>query len=218
MDEAARAHDSFYLRHKDTESRHIADKVLENSALKRVVSKDASIGERGAALLTAGAMRIKRKLGMGLQAPRVRRDRKKKKKKKTKLGSGITFNGLVKKARAGMKRLGKNASPNDVASMALTTIRPIAKKKKVKVPRIIPIPKTGGAFPLIPILAGISAVSGAATGVGSIVKAVSDIIEAKRKIFPGETKKIGNGLYLAPYKKNGFGLYLQPYFKKPKKN
>ena len=78
-------------------------------------------------------------------------------------------------------------------------------------PLIIPIPKTGGVLPLIPILAGISALGGAASGVSSIVRAVHDIIDAKKKIFPGEKKQIGNGLYLAPYKKSGFGLYLHPY-------
>jgi len=47
------------------------------------------------------------------------------------------------------------------------------------------------------------------------VKAIGDIIDAKRKIFPssggGEKKHSGNGIYLAPYNKNGFGLYLKPY-------
>ena len=85
------------------------------------------------------------------------------------------------------------------------------KNRKFTVPRVIPVPKLGGALPLIPILAGISALGGAASGVSSIVKSIGEIIAAKKKIFPGETKKVGNGLYLAPYRKNGLGLYLAPY-------
>jgi len=66
---------------------------------------------------------------------------------------------------------------------------------------VIPIPKSGGALALLPILSTISALGGGASAVGSIVKSIADIIDAKRKIFPGEKKQIANGLYLGPYKK-----------------
>lgn len=85
-------------------------------------------------------------------------------------------------------------------------------KSQAKVPRIIPIPKSGGALPLIPILAGISAVGGAASGVSSIIKAIGEIISAKKTLFPGgEKKQVGAGLYLYPYRKNGYGLFLNRY-------
>ena len=99
-----------------------------------------------------------------------------------------------------------------MAMVALNAVQNEIRKKRVKkLPRVIPIPKVGGMLPLIPILAGISALGGAASGITSIVKAVGDVIDAKKRIFPGGKTQIGNGLYLAPYKKNGFGLYLSPY-------
>ncbi|MBS0032564.1 MAG: hypothetical protein KFE23_00360 [Candidatus Baumannia cicadellinicola] len=60
-------HDIFYAKHRDTNSRHIADKVLQDKAMDRFLSKDASLGERFVALPTAGAMFLKRKLGMGIE-------------------------------------------------------------------------------------------------------------------------------------------------------
>lgn len=66
LDEAAKEHDIFYKNHKDVESRHIADKLLENKAVDRIISKDADFLERLVAIPTAGTMFIKRKLGMGL--------------------------------------------------------------------------------------------------------------------------------------------------------
>ena len=61
-------------------------------------------------------------------------------------------------------------------------------------------------LPLVPILAGISALGTGVSGISSI----GDIIEAKKKIFPGGGKlQLGNGMYLAARKKtNGLGLYL----------
>jgi len=65
-------------------------------------------------------------------------------------------------------------------------------------------------LPLVPILAGISALGTGVSGISSIVRSIGDIIEAKKKIFPGGGKlQLGNGMYLAARKKtNGLGLYL----------
>ena len=209
LDEAALEHDLFYSRYRDAPNRHIADKILEEKAWKRVTSSDADLSERGVALLTAGAMNTKRKLGLGLPSPSVTSQKKKKKKG---CGKPLSFAHLVKKARVAVKRFSKNSPPSEMAMVALNAVRnEIGKKRVKKLPRVIPIPKVGGMLPLIPILAGISALGGAASGVGSIVKAVGDVIDAKRRIFPGGKMQIGNGIYLAPYKKNGFGLYLNPY-------
>ena len=65
LDEAAKQHDIAYHENKDVHSRHIADKVLEKVAMQRVVSSNASLDERLAALGTATTMRMKVKLGMG---------------------------------------------------------------------------------------------------------------------------------------------------------
>ena len=58
--------DIHYKNHKEVSDRHIADNILENKAWDRVISKDANIREKAAALLTTNAMKIKRHLGMGL--------------------------------------------------------------------------------------------------------------------------------------------------------
>jgi hypothetical protein len=102
----------------------------------------------------------------------------------------------------------------EAAALALNAVRRHIGRRKVRVPRVIPVPKKiGGALPLIPILAGISAIGGAASGVSSIVKAIGDIIDTRKKFNSKNDakKQIGNGLYLAPYRKNGVGLYLSPY-------
>ena len=68
LDRAAMKHDIFYRDHKDTKSRNeIADKELQDEALKIVLSNDEPITERLVALPTAGAMWLKRKFGMGLE-------------------------------------------------------------------------------------------------------------------------------------------------------
>lgn len=66
LDAACREHDIAYRDHKDLESRHRADKELEHRAFGRVVSKDAGIGERLAALAVTGVMNTKVKHGWGL--------------------------------------------------------------------------------------------------------------------------------------------------------
>ena len=61
MDEAAKEHDIAYYLHKDSDNRDKADKILEYSALERIAADVATVGEKIAALITAGAMRAKRK-------------------------------------------------------------------------------------------------------------------------------------------------------------
>lgn len=240
LDSAALEHDLAYTKFTDLPNRHIADKILENKAFQRVVAKDAKLSERSAALLTGVAMKVKRKLGMGVRRRRHRRQKQLKKigkgfrRQKTKkagnglrrrtkklgtglrrrktAGKGVSFNSLIKNARKAVSNK-KSASLEEAANTALGVVQRALNKRKYKTPRVLPIPKRGGALPLIPILAGISALGGAASGVGSIVRAVKDIVEAKRTLFPGEKKQVGTGLYLAPYKKNGLGLYLSPYAK-----
>ncbi|KAL4085329.1 hypothetical protein QTP88_027188 [Uroleucon formosanum] len=66
LDKAAREHDYFYKNHKDTKSRHIADKILEQKALERYNDPDSSMSEKIPAILTTYAMKVKRRLGMNL--------------------------------------------------------------------------------------------------------------------------------------------------------
>ena len=57
-------------------------------------------------------------------------------------------------------------------------------KRKIRTPRIIPIPKTGGFLPLIPIFAGLSALGSLAGGAAGIVRAVKEAhkSEAMKKV------------------------------------
>lgn len=65
LDEACREHDIVYRDSRDLKRRHEADRVLGEKAWKRFQSNDASFGEKTAALAVTGAMKVKRKLGMG---------------------------------------------------------------------------------------------------------------------------------------------------------
>lgn len=68
LDNSCKKHDIQYSMNKDLRLRHEADELLAKEALKRVRSKDASVGERLAALGVAGLMKAKVKLGMGLNS------------------------------------------------------------------------------------------------------------------------------------------------------
>ncbi|KAL7294509.1 hypothetical protein TKK_0012500 [Trichogramma kaykai] len=114
-----------------------------------------------------------------------------------------------------MKR-GKTSE--SVIKSAISGAREAVKKaggrKKVKIPRVLPVSgKIGGALPfLIPLFAGLSAVGALGGGAAGIAKAVNDAKAAERQLH--ETKKhnrkmeaiaLGKGLYLKPYK-TGLGL------------
>lgn len=66
LDEAAREHDYFYKDNKDTKTRHIADKILEQKAMERFYDPHSSIGEKTAAFVTENVMDAKIRFGMNL--------------------------------------------------------------------------------------------------------------------------------------------------------
>lgn len=213
LDEACKQHDIVYDRFSDLETRHKADQVLHKQAWERVKSSDASLGEKLAALGVVAAMKTKTKLGMGAKVRRgagvVRRRRTL--RKRTKRGGAIPFRKLI---RAGWDVL-KKVRPIEVvraAQLALDRIRQLG--KNVNKPRIIPIPKTGGFLPLIPIFAGLSALGALSGGAAGIAKAVTDakaaqsqLKEAERHNKTMEAIAMGKGLHLKPYRK-GLGLFL----------
>ena len=49
LDAACREHDIAYSRSNDLGERHVADKVLADKARKRIVARDSTLGEKGAA-------------------------------------------------------------------------------------------------------------------------------------------------------------------------
>lgn len=75
LDEACKQHDIAYHTSSELSTRHEADKVLADKAWERFRSKDASLGEKVAALGVTGVMKLKRKLGMGLKKRPTKRRR-----------------------------------------------------------------------------------------------------------------------------------------------
>lgn len=206
LDAACREHDISYSKHKDLTDRHKADKILEERAWTRVKSKDGKFGERTAAWAVTNAMKLKRKLGMGI----------KKKKKKHNFRQNVIA--PVKKVLKSKKLRSKNFL-NEGIKLALaaskTAVKNAGGKNSINVPRVLPIPKRGGVLPLIPIFAGLSALGSLAGGAAAISKTIQttniarkNLEEARRHNKALESIKTGNGLYLKA-KKNGFGLYLK---------
>lgn len=199
LDAACREHDVAYSRSKDLKSRHEADAVLEERAWQRVKSRDARLGEKAAAWAVTGAMKAKRKLGMG------------------------TLGTVVRDARTALK----NARPKTLqqaARVALSAARRSVKKaggkKNVRTPRVVPVPKTGGLLPLLPALfGGLAALGTLAGGTATVAKTVTAAKNARQKLEEMkrhnekmEAIALGRGLYLSK-RKSGYGLYLG---KKPK--
>lgn len=74
LDKACREHDIAYNQSSDLEDRHKADYLIEQRAWERVLAKDAKLGEKAAAWGVTNAMKVKRKLGMGVnQSPRCKK-------------------------------------------------------------------------------------------------------------------------------------------------
>ncbi|KAK4874039.1 hypothetical protein RN001_013399 [Aquatica leii] len=202
LDEACREHDIAYSQTNDLSKRHEADRKLGSIAWQRFRSKDASFGEKAAALTISGVMKSKTKLGMG-------------QKRKKKRGS-ISFKKAIQLAR---RTLGGKVQ-SDLKSTVKQAMK-VLRQQKVSPPkqRIIPIPKTGGFLPLIPLFAALGAIGSLGGGAAAVAKAVNDaktaaktLEETKRHNQAMEAASVGKGLYLKPYKK-GLGLYIHPYQK-----
>ena len=209
LDAACKEHDIAYSKNRDNlVARHAADRVLTERAWKRVLAKDAGLGEKTAAWGVTNTMKVKTKLGMSIKKSAKQRKTSKKKKK-------VTLRHIVGAAKASI-------TPGaDAIKSALKGARKAVKnaggKSRVRSPRILPIPtKIGGVLPfLIPLLAGLSATGALAGGAAGIAKAVNDANVAKRGLDESkrhnetmESIALGKGLYLKPYRK-GLGLHLK---------
>ena len=227
LDAACRVHDIAYKQNKSLHDRHKADKVLEEAAWQRFKAKDAKLGEKASAWAVTTAMKIKRKLGMGIKSVK---GKKQKKSKRRQIAGGKSVplqSGVLKKVRNTMRKFGNKVDQSDGlklgSKLALLAARDVVKAiggiKKVRKPRVIPVPKQGGVLPLIPIFAGLSALGALAGGATGVAKAVNDaklarmnLEEAQRHNKTMEAiavgKSSGSGLYLKPYRK-GYGIYLK---------
>lgn len=217
LDSACKTHDIAYSQNKDSAERGKADKILQKEALKRVFSKDASLGERATALGVAAAMKVKRTIsGTGLP-------KKKKKKKKRALKNQkkkpVSFTHLVKNAKIAIKEF-KPDNLDAAIKVAMDSTRDSKKGKNVREPRTIKLPSIkGGILPLVPIFAGLGALGsivGSAAGVASAInnvrKGQKELDESKRHNQTMEAIAMGNrkgrGYYLQRFKK-GSGYYLK---------
>lgn len=207
LDELCKTHDIAYSENKDSSKRREADKELAKGALKRVFSKDASVGERAAALFVSSAMKAKTDGSNQL---------KMKKNRKTKCTKKMSFASLVTDARRGIQK-SRAKTINAAVIAAIRSAKKSTKGRHVKVPRIIKVPKiSGGVLPLLPILAGLSALGSLAGGTAAVVKTAKDIkhareyLEENKRHNQAMEQKLGSGLYLKTMK-NGRGLYLKPH-------
>lgn len=233
LDKACKDHDIAYSNYKDLDNRHRADRTLEDVAWSRATAEDATIGEKTASWAVTNAMKIKRKLGMGLKhggksdrfkrklgaglKSRPRHRRRKQNQRPFKETVLVKARDALKSYKGGKIKTGAGMS----LKAAKIAIKNVGGRKRIKMPRIIPLPKTGGILPLIPLFAGLSAVGSLAGGAAAIARTIGKTKEAQRQMEEAkrhnksmEAIALGNrkgaGLYLKPYRK-GLGLYLKPY-------
>lgn len=219
LDEFCKEHDIAYAKNPDNISaRNEADKILASKASTRILAKDAKLGERAAAALVTSAMKIKSKLGMGISKKRKSKKQAIKRKKKAVTRKKVSFNKIIQSAKSAM--IGESNHEGAVKSAiagAKVALKKFGGKTMIRVPRILPIPtKTGGALPLIPILAAVSALGGLVGGASSVVKTANDASAARKQLEESkrhnkvmESMPLGKGLFLKPYR-SGAGFYLNP--------
>lgn len=216
LDAACKVHDIAYNQNKDSTERGKADKILQKEAMKRVYSKDATLGERAVALGVAAAMKVKRTVsGTGLSKKKKRTLKNIKKKKP------ISFAHLVKNAKVAIKEF-KPDNLDAAIKVAMSSTRECKKGKNVQEPRTIKLPSIkGGILPLVPIFAGLGALgsivgsaAGVANAINNVRKGQRELDESKRHnqameaIALGDRK--GRGYYLQTFKK-GRGFYLKRF-------
>lgn len=159
---------------------------------------------------------------------RAGRRAKIKRGKVSRFGS-VPFNAVVRQARAAIRGAGITAKSvgNDKRKLRLATltalkaVRRFRKGKRfARLGRVLPLPKSGGFLPFLPIFAGLSAIGSVAGGAAGIAKAVTEARDAKRRLIELQRHNksmedialhSGKGLFLKPYPKGGLGLYMKPY-------
>jgi hypothetical protein len=190
LDTACMQHDIAYDKYSNLTDRHTADLELYKMAKRRMKDKGAGKGEKLASWLVSKVMKSKIKTGAGIKS----------------------FKQLVSKIRTELKKSKKG----NIINRAYAAAKKIFPNTcRIQVPRLIPIPKTGGILPLIPIFAGLSALGSLAGGAAGIAKAVGDYKAARKGLNESERHNkmmesiaLGKGLHLKPYK-NGSGLCLK---------
>lgn len=192
LDEACKLHDIAYSKYSDLENRHKADYKLLNMAKIRMRAKTAGKGEKLASWLVDKVMKAKLKSGAGVKS----------------------FKALVSKIKKHLKKTKPKSKAAQIKHAYAAAKKYFPRGYRVPLPRVIPLPKSGGFLPLIPIFAGLSALGAIAGGAAGIAKTVNDykaseksLDESKRHNKAMESLVIGKGLFIKPYKK-GNGLFI----------
>lgn len=124
-----------------------------------------------------------------------------------------TFKNVVSRTKKHIKNM-KPKCKKALMELAYAAAQELTSDSSIDLPRIIPVPKTGGFLPLVPIFAGLSAAGSLVGGAAGIAKAVNAYKIAKKQLSEMERHNkqmeavcIGKGLHLKPYK-NGLGIYI----------
>lgn len=132
--------------------------------------------------------------------------------KKSGAGFKKTFKNMINHAKKHVQKL-KPKCKKAAIELAIAAAKEFASDLPMGIPRIIPVPKTGGFLPLIPIFAGLSTVGSLAGGAAGIAKAVSAINSAKKRLSKLKQSNekmndvcIGQGLQLKQHG-SGLGIY-----------
>lgn len=191
LDSACRDHDIAYEASNLPADRERADIVLENRAWENFKSDDTGFGEKVASWTVTTGMKAKRATGGGFK----------------------NVVGVAKKAiKKSIKTCPGTRNMTKLIKSAISAARKHVRKIKIcRPPRIIKVPKTGGALTLMPILAGLSALGTLAGGATRVVKIIRDIT-SKSSDGEGDSDgrssvQLGGGLYLHPFTSKSGGGY-----------
>lgn len=156
-------------------------------------------------------------------------------KRRAAKGRPLSFGSIIRHAKAAIRGAGirsSKAAEKDKRQLRMATLAAVKAvrnfKKGMRVKRsrsgkrILPLPKTGGVLPLLPIFAGLSALGSLSGGVAGIIKSLTEAKDATRRLseLQRHNKSMedvalqkGKGLFLKPHPKGGLGLYMNPYTK-----
>lgn len=192
LDDYCKQHDIAYNKYSDLNHRHQADIKLLKMARTRMSAKNATVGEKIAANIVNKTMLAKVNCGAGIKK---------------------NFKNVVTHTKKRIQKM-KPKCKKMAMELAFAAAKELVSNSPVQLPRVIPIPKTGGVLPLIPIFAGLSAIGGLSGGVAGIAKAYNEFKAAKRRLIElkrhnekMESLCVGKGLQLKPYK-DGLAIYV----------
>lgn len=122
LDKACKQHDIAYARYKDVENRNKADRVLAEEAWERFKAQDSSFAEKAIALGVMGIMKVKSKLGMGLDV----------------VGMGLNIMKRKIASESSLKRGGMKKQKQNLKKKT----KPVTKKGRKKNHKVVKIKKT----------------------------------------------------------------------------